>query len=139
MSTPESQGTEAPEPLTRGASPTVKTPWRRAIFISILSGAAGFGLLIAFAEVLWRLYPYPEGASQGQIRFVWAIHVLSEKVFGFLILAVCAVGAAIPFRNKWRIGFGAAIGSGIVYQAIAVFVYILRFGFAPYLENNRFW
>jgi len=106
----------------------MKAPWQRAILVSILSGGIGFGLLFAFATVFWRLHPYPENASQEQIKLVWAIHILSEKIFGYLILALCAVGAAIPLRSRWRIGLGAAMGSGLAYQAIAIITYVTRFG-----------
>ncbi|MCL2298488.1 MAG: hypothetical protein FWC38_00150 [Proteobacteria bacterium] len=113
--------------------------WQRATVISILFGFAGFGLLLVFATVLWWAYPYPENASQQEIEFVWAIHTLAEKLFGFLVVALCAVGAAAPLRRTWRMGLGAAIGSGLVYQGVAIITYISKFGFSAYLENHLFW
>jgi hypothetical protein len=107
--------------------------------ISIFSGLIGFGLLLVFSTIFWQVYPYPDNAPQHEIMYVWAIHVLAEKLFGFLALALCAVGAAIPLRQTWRIGLGAAIGSGLVYQAIAIITYISRFGLLAYINNNLFW
>jgi hypothetical protein len=117
----------------------MKATWQRAVVISIFFGFIWFSLFLAFSAIFWRMYPYPENASQQEIEFVWAIHVLVEKLFGLLILALCAISAAVPLRGIWRIGFGAAIGSGLVYQAIAIITYIGRFGFSAYLRNNRFW
>jgi len=117
----------------------MKATWNSAAFVSIVSGLIGFGLLFAFATIFWRIRPYPDNATAEEIRFFWAIHVLSEKLFGFVVVVICAIGAAIPLRKNWRYGFVAAIGSGITYQAIAIIAYVARFGLAPYLENNAFW
>jgi hypothetical protein len=117
----------------------MKATWQSATVASILSGIVGFGVLVAFLLILWRVYPCPEGASEHQIKLVWFIHVLSEKLFGYLVLALCAIGAAVPLRRNWRIGLGAAIGSGLAYQTAAILTYITRFGLPAYTENNPFW
>jgi len=117
----------------------MKATWNSVAFVSIVSGLIGFGLFFASATIFWRIHPYSDNATAEEIKLVWAIHVLSEKLFGFLVLVICAIGAAIPLRRNWRYGFVAAIGSGITFQAIIIIAYVARFGFTPYLEHNRFW
>jgi len=113
-------------------------PWRRAILISILLGVIGFVMLCVFSEVLGHLIPYPKNATKEQIETTWAIHVLWEKLAGFVIVPLCAITAAILLRGSWAVGFGAAIGSGLAYQAIAIVIYILRFGFSAYKTHHMF-
>jgi len=112
---------------------------KRALLLSVVWGLAGFGLLACFSLLLWRLYPYPQNATELDIKITWGIHILVEKVFGYIILVICAFGAAFPLRCDWKHGWAAAIGSGIVYQLVSIITYITRFGFVAYTENNRFW
>ena len=116
----------------------VKTPWQRAVLVAIFSGCLGFGLLFVFSTVSWWLYPYPESASQDEIILIWASHCFFEKVFGLGVLAICAIVAASPFRSTQWIGLGTSIGSGFIYQAITIIVYVTRFGLVAYLETHRF-
>jgi hypothetical protein len=117
----------------------MKSTPKSVTIAAMISGLIGFGMLLGFSMLFWWLYPYPDNATEEEIKLVWAVHTLSEKLFGYLVLAICAVSAAIPLRNPWRYGFAAAIGSGIVFQVIAILYYVTRFGFTAYLEYNRFW
>ena len=107
--------------------------------ISILLGVIGFVLLFLFSEVLGKLDPYPENATREQIEITWTIHVLWEKLAGFIIVPLCAIMAVVLLRGSWGAGFGAAIGSGLAYQAIAIIIYILQFGFTAYRTHHVFW
>ena len=96
-------------------------------------------MLAAFSHILWRVYPYPHEADELQIKLVWAHNILLEKIFGFLVLAICAIAASLPLRRNWRIGLGAGIGSGLVYQGIVSITYISRFGLSEFSKSCPFW
>jgi len=107
--------------------------------VALACAAVAFALF-AFGSVLaWRLFPYPAGADELQRRVVWTYHVFGERGAQFFILAALGYVAGRLHHPSWRAGILAAILSGLLFQAIAISVYIVRFGFDAYRSSHSFW
>jgi hypothetical protein len=103
------------------------------------SAAVAFSLFALGSVLAWRIFPYPVGADDLQRQLVWSGHVLGEKTAQFVILAALGFIVAKLHRPGWRAGVISAIAAGLLFQVIAISVYLIRFGLAAYRAHHVFW
>jgi hypothetical protein len=71
-----------------------------------------------------------------QIR--WLAHGLGEKIGSLVLVSVLAFFAARVHRPTWKMGVFTGIATAVVFQLIAVVVYLIRFGPSAYRTYNDF-
>jgi hypothetical protein len=109
---------------------------KSTIEIIIISALAYLCMFIV-AKLFWLIYPYPENSSQQQIELVWGIHVLSEKIFSYLLTALISIYAVCKFKLSYGIKcIALALVGAISYHIIGGLVWVVRFGYEPYLQNS---
>jgi hypothetical protein len=107
--------------------------------VALGSAAVAFGLFALGSLLAWRIFPYPAGADDLQRQVVSGWHLLGEKSAQFFILAALGFVAATLHHPTWRAGIVTALLAGLLFQAIAIFVYVVRFGFHAYRTYHAFW
>lgn len=107
------------------------------VLIAQLTIASVLCLFVSSA-VFWWLYPYPPNASREQIVAIWAIHVVTEKVAGYLLsTSISIVVTLLTWRQLQRKSVYLGAIAGIPYHVIIGAIYIYRFGLAAFMANSR--
>lgn len=104
---------------------------------TIVFSFVGYAIMIISAKLFWFAYPYPENPTQDEINLVWSIHVLAEKLFGYLVIIALSILLVFNFKQKYGIkSIYLAILAGIIYNVIGGLIWIARFGYEPYFEHS---
>ncbi len=111
----------------------------RHFAVALASAAAAFVLFALGSALAWRLFPYPAGGDELQRRVVWTYHAFGERGAQFFILPALGFIVARLYHPGWRAGIVAAVLSGLLFHAIAISVYIGRFGVDAYRSSHSFW
>jgi len=97
----------------------------------------GFAIMYISAYLFWFVYPYPENPTQDEINAVWSIHILAEKLFGYLVIVLLSLYVVYQFKLSY--GFKCvflAILAGVSYNVIGGIIWIARYGYEPYFEHS---
>ncbi|WP_162533769.1 hypothetical protein [Colwellia sp. Arc7-D] len=93
--------------------------------------------MVIAAKLFWFAYPYPNNPSQDEINLVWSVHIIAEKLFGYLVIVFTSV--YITYKYRLTHGFQSvylAIVCAISYNVIAAIIWIAQFGYEPYFEHS---
>lgn len=97
----------------------------------------GYAIMIISAKLFWFAYPYPDNPTQDEINLVWGVHVIAEKLFGYLVIIALSVLLVFYFKQQHGIkSIYLAILAGISYNVIGGLIWIARFGYEPYFEHS---
>ena len=106
--------------------------------VSIIGlSAVGYFSMVIAAKLFWLAYPYPNNPTQDEINLVWGIHILAEKLFGYLIIVLTSVYVIYKFRLTH--GYKSvllAITCAISYNVIGGIIWMLQFGYEPYFKHS---
>jgi hypothetical protein len=61
-----------------------------------------------------------------------------EKIAGLVLLSIIVFFAARANRPTWKTGLLTAVATSVIFQLIAVAVYLVRFGLSAYKTYNDF-
>lgn len=99
--------------------------------------AVGYVVMIILAKLFWFIYPYPDSPTQEEINLVWSLHVLAEKLLGYLIIIVLSILLVFNFKQQYGVkSIYLAIFAGITYNVIGGLIWIVRFGYEPYFKHS---
>ena len=122
-----------------GRKSFMNSRYLRLVAIAFASAAVAFGVFALGSLMAWRPFPYPEGADELQWQMIWTWHILGEKGAQFVLLPVLGFVAARLHRPSWRAGVATAVAAGLLFQGIAIGVYLVRFGLGAYHSYHTFW
>lgn len=114
-----------------------------SIYKKLICVAAGFGVVCflvfwGLSVLSWRLFPEQHPADELIRQLHWTIHVVAEKVGGLVLMCLAAFLSARSYRPTWKIGVSTAIATAVIFQLVAIAVYLLRFGLSSYRTYNDF-
>jgi len=117
----------------------MKNHYAQLVRIALFYGGLCFLVWWGFCSLgSWLLFPVKADDDEF-IRIIrWSGHIVGEKIVGLILLSVTALLASRAHRPTWKWGVATGIAAAMVYQVIAVFVYIMRFGASSYGEDNNF-
>jgi hypothetical protein len=106
--------------------------------VSIIGlSAVGYFSMVIAAKLFWFVYPYPNNPSQDEINLVWGIHIIAEKLFGYLVVVLTSIYVTYKFRLTY--GYKSvflAILCAISYNIIGGIIWMLQFGYEPYFKHS---
>jgi hypothetical protein len=108
------------------------------ILVAFAYAFTAFCIWFAFSLFGWRILPYRDAAETPVNQIIWAAHAVFEKVGSLIITCIISVLAARTYRPTWKIGILTALITALLFQFIAIAVYIVRWGFVLYWTYNRF-
>jgi tellurite resistance protein TehA-like permease len=116
----------------------MNSSYKRLIRIAIIFGVVCFLVFWGLSVLSWRLFPEQHSTDELMQQLHWTIHVLAEKVGGLVLMSLAAFLAARSNRPTWKIGVSTAIATAVVFQLVAIVIYLLRFGVTSYRTYNDF-
>ena len=117
---------------------TLSSHYTKLIRIALIFGGAGFLVFAGFSLLAWKFYPYQPSDDELTRQIRWLVHCLGEKIGSLVLVSVLAFFAARAHRPTWKMGVFTGIAAAIVFQLIAVVVYLVRFGPSVYRTYNDF-
>jgi hypothetical protein len=110
----------------------MRSHYTKLIRIALIFGVIGFFVFAGLSLLAWRVYPYQPSDDDLMRQLRWTARMVGEKIGGLVLLSIMAFVAARVNRPTWKIGVSTAVVTAVVYQLIAVIVYLVRFGFSSY-------
>ena len=112
--------------------------YQRLIRVASFYGVVCYLVFVGLSILSWRLFPEQHSDDELVQQMRWTIHVVAEKVGGLILMSLAAFMAARSLRPTWKIGVFTAIATAVIFQLVAVVVYLLRFGASSYRTYNDF-
>jgi tellurite resistance protein TehA-like permease len=112
--------------------------YQRLIRVAFVYGVMCYLVFVGLSILSWRLFPEQHSDDELMQQMRWAVHVVAEKVGGLILMSVAAFMAARSHRPTWKIGVFTAIATAVIFQLVAVIVYLVRFGASSYRTYNDF-
>jgi hypothetical protein len=116
----------------------MNSSYKRLIRVAITFAVVCFLVYWGLSVLSWRLFPEQHSTDELMQQWHWAIHVVAEKVGGLVLMSLAAFLAARSHRPTWKSGVSTAIATGVIFQLVAIMVYLLRFGGTSYRTYNDF-
>ena len=116
----------------------MNSSYKRLIRVAIAFGVMCFLVFGGLSVLSWRLFPEQHSTDELVQQLHWTIHVVAEKVGGLVLMSLAAFLAARSHRPTWKIGVSTAIATAVIFQLVAIVVYLLRFGVTSYRTYNDF-
>ena len=116
----------------------MNSSYKRLIRVAITFGVVGFLVFWGLSVLSWRRFSEQHSTDEFMQQLHWTIHVVAEKVGGLVLMSLAAFLAARAHRPTWKIGVSTAIATAVVFQLVAVVIYLLRFGVTSYRTYNDF-
>ena len=105
--------------------------------VSVYS-VGGYLVFAGLSFLSWRLFPEQHSGDELGREIRWMVHAVAEKIGGLILMCLAAFWAARSHRPTWKIGIFTAIATAVLFQLVAVFVYLLRFGASSYRTYHDF-
>ena len=112
--------------------------YKKLICVAAAYGVVGFLVFWGLSVLSWRLFPEQHPADELIRQLHWTIHVAAEKVGGLVLMCLAAFLAARSHRPTWKVGVSTAIATAVIFQLVAIVIYLLRFGMTSYRTYNDF-
>jgi hypothetical protein len=113
--------------------------WPYRLILTVVGAAAtGFLLFWIICHATWILFPLPKGTDDVHRRVIYIYHLIAEKSFSLIIASAISFIVAKLYQPTWGQGLIAGISTAILFQVIAMSVYIFHFGLQHYQRNDDF-
>jgi hypothetical protein len=130
--------TEGLEETTGDQAIRLSNSVTKMLRVAFAYALAAFCIWYACSFFGWLVVPYRKGGKTPTNLGLWVAHVVLEKFASLIFTGVASFFAARRHHPTWRIGIFTALTTALLFQFIAMAVYIFRWGFVLYWTYNRF-
>jgi hypothetical protein len=110
----------------------------RLIRVAFLHAVVCYLVFAGLSTLAWAIVPQYDSDNDLTLHIRWAAGIIAEKITGLMLMSLMAFLAARSYRPTWKIGIITAIATAVIYQSVAIVVYVLRFGVSVYRTYNDF-
>jgi hypothetical protein len=112
--------------------------YAKLVRVALIYGVVCYLVFVGLSVLSWRVFPDHHSDDDLTQQLHWTVHVVAEKIAGLILMSITAFLAARSCRPTWKVGVATAIAAALVFQLVAIVVYLVRFGVSSYRTYNDF-